>query len=304
MLIHKLTLLLFLLLALDSGAQSLANDTVYLIDGSFITGEILNPGSENSIQIKNVNGAIIYVKNQRIEKLVLDTNRPISTPKTEFDTQYPKNTPHKKTEDGVGYRNRLLSINFLLGIPVGVFGSKSTNNPSAAGALPGLGFELRYLRKIDPTLYWSLNLRYIRYGFNTDILIPTIEQQTGLTPLTISNAYWETISYGGGLHWFQPINDEFKLSVSASIQLQTMRIPEINVLFNGGSGTFDEQRGSGISPDIAATFIYKERFFFKLNFTTSRMNFFGNSSTGQGAFIQKANALGIGIGVLIPKLRQ
>jgi hypothetical protein len=34
------------------------------------------------------------------------------------------------------------------------------------------------------------------------------------------------------------------------------------------------------------------------------MNFFGNSSTGQGAFIQKANALGIGIGVLIPKLRQ
>ena len=64
----KLNFLFLLISATRLFGQTAPLDTAFLIDGSYITGEILNPGSENSIQIKNNEGAIIYIKNQRIEK--------------------------------------------------------------------------------------------------------------------------------------------------------------------------------------------------------------------------------------------
>jgi bifunctional N-acetylglucosamine-1-phosphate-uridyltransferase/glucosamine-1-phosphate-acetyltransferase GlmU-like protein len=47
---QKFTLLFFILLSIDSFSQSLPNDTVFLVDGTFITGEILQtyiPYKEN-----------------------------------------------------------------------------------------------------------------------------------------------------------------------------------------------------------------------------------------------------------------
>ncbi len=300
---QKFTLIFFILLSIDSIAQSLPNDTVFLVDGTFITGEILNPGSENSIQVKNINGAIIYIKNQRIEKLVIDPNRPISKPEAKNEKKSPINYSNKAGDSDVNYRNKIFAINTFLGAPVGVFGSSAVNKTGAGGALPGYGIEARYLKKIDSDLYWSLNFRYIRYGFNTKILEPTIIQQSGFTPLSFSRAYWQSLSFGGGLNWFYPINDDLKFSLGASIYFQSMKIPSINVLLNGGVGTFEEQRGFGISPDFAANLIYKERFFFKLNFNTAKVTFFSASNSGQVTFMQQVRALGFGIGVFIPKIR-
>ena len=300
---QNIILLIFIILGIDSYSQSLPNDTVYLVDGTFITGEILNPGSENSIQVKNINGAIIYIKNQRIEKLVIDPNRPISKPEVQYEKKSPINYSRKIANSDVNYRNRIFALNAFLGAPVGVFGSSSVDKIGAGGALPGFGMEAHYLKKIDSDLYWTLNFRYLRYGFNTKILEPTIIQQSGFTPLSFSRAYWQSLSFGGGINWFYPISDDLKISLGASIYFQSMKIPVINVLLNGGIGTFEEQKGFGISPDFAATLIYKERFFFKLNFNTAKVTFFNANNSGQVTFIQQVRGLGFGIGVFIPKIR-
>lgn len=295
-------LVFFVLLGFDSLAQSLPNDTVYLVDGTFITGEILNPGSENSIQVRNINGAIIYIKNQRIEKLIIDPNRPISKKETQDEQKSPVNYSKKVAESDVNYRNRIFAINAILGVPIGVFGSSATNKTGAGGALPGFGIEARYLKKIDSDLYWSINFRYLKYGFNTKILAPSVIQQTGFTPSSFTRAYWQSLSLGGGLNWFYPINDELKISLGASVYFQSMKIPSIDVLVNGFIGTFEEQKGIGITPDFAATLLYKERFFFKLNFNTTKVNFFSTSSSGQVTFVQQIRALGFGFGVFFPKI--
>jgi hypothetical protein len=84
--------------------------------------------------------------------------------------------------------------------------------------LPGFGMEAHYLKKIDSDLYWTLNFRYLRYGFNTKILEPTIIQQSGFTPLSFSRAYWQSLSFGGGLNWFYPINDDLKFSLETILK--------------------------------------------------------------------------------------
>lgn len=300
---QKITLLFFILIATNTYAQSLPKDTVYLVDGTFIAGEILNPGSENSIQVKNIDGAIIYIKNQRIEKLIIDPNRPISNPKAQDEKINPINHSKKAANSDATYRNRLIAINMFLGVPVGVFGSSSANKSGAGGANSGFGTELNYLKKIDPNLYWSLNFKYLRYRFNTIILVPSVIEQANQFPLSFSKAYWESLSFGGGLNWFYPINDDFKVSLGASIHLQSMKIPAIDVLLNGGIGTFEEQRGVGISPNFTASMIFKERFFFKFDFSTAKISFFSTSASGQVTFVQQIRALGFGLGVFLPKMR-
>jgi len=49
MLLRIISPLFFTFLSFNITAQSISPDTVYLVDGTFLTGEILNPGSENSI---------------------------------------------------------------------------------------------------------------------------------------------------------------------------------------------------------------------------------------------------------------
>lgn len=303
MLLRILSPLFFTFLSFNITAQSISPDTVYLVDGTFLTGEILNQGSENSIQLKNNDGAIIYIKNQRIDKLILNPNRPIAQPVPPRNNKEQYNYTDKAFDSDASYRKRLLALNVCLGIPVGAFGSSSISKNSAGGALPGLGIEARYLKKIDTDLYWSINLRYVKYGFNTLILYPTILQQTSLFPISFSRASWESISVGGGLNWFHTFSHDFKISLGASFYFQSVKIPLINVLLNGGTGTFEAQKGLGITPDLLATIIYKERFFMKINFSTSKVTFYSSSNPGQASFVQPMRAFGLGLGVFLPKLR-
>lgn len=298
MLLRIISPLFFTFLSFNITAQSISPDTVYLVDGTFLTGEILNPGSENSIQLKNNDGAIIYIKNQRIDKLIIKPNRLVASPKSEVEDKYQNNPPSRISDAELRFRNNLLALEIILGQPIGDFGSSSS-----AGAKANVGFGVRYMKKIDPALYWSLNFNFIRYGFDTDILIPSIIQQTGFSPLSFSRAYWESFSFGGGLHWFQPINKDFELSLTGSINYQFMKIPQIDILFNGGVGFFESKRGNGISPDLAVTTFYKERLYFKLNLSVAKIGFGGNSGSAQGAFVQNVIALGFGVGVLVPKLK-
>jgi hypothetical protein len=302
---HHFKLLLFIIVFSPYflKSQTVTPDTVFLIDGSFITGDILNPGSENSIQVKNEQGAIIYIKNQRIDRLVIDPNKPILKPNTINSENTPFEYGKKAQVFDLNYRKRFISINPYWGIPAGKFSSNNFNTSSAGAAKPGLGLEAGYFKKIDEDLYWSLNFRYLRYGFNTSVLIPIIEQQTGFTPLSFSNAYYESLSFGGGLNWFYELNEKFRLAFTAAFFIQSVKMPEIKVLLNGATGSFPEQRGTGITPDFSTMFIYLNRFYFKLNFNTSRVTLYSSNSSGTTNYIQPVRAVGLSLGVFFPKIK-
>ena len=297
----------FILLLLSYGfvsAQTAEKDTVFLNDGTFMEGVVLNPGSEGSIQVQSEDGAIIFVQNSRISRIALHTPRlekkqqPSSSNNQRFQQNYTKPRSFFRLDAGVG-------------LPLGNFASTSTTY--AGFAQPGLSLSVHLWKPLSAKSYWNVNAEFISMSVAKSPLQnyfqSLLDQQYGTNQARISQftaSSWKSISLGiGYTHLFNTL-PEGNFFIQPEIGIMHLSSPEYMITVTGnyyGTNNSPSNSGTGIYAGVNAGFIYKSRFTFQLGFNHTRAKMVYVASNGAPQmYIQPYSTLTVSVGVFLRKI--
>jgi hypothetical protein len=230
-------------------------DTLFLNDGSILTGRILNPESSSTIRIRNNGGAILYVNASRIEKMVLSDFREEETIVEEG--------PAKFQDEKIA-----LLVQGGLAFPFGDFSSVS--NAAAGFAAGGWAAKGDLWVRIAEQLYWSNRLTYTRNAFKENEFEILQGQALGVNFTNGIYSPWIGWHFQSGLSLRRQLDDDIGFIFDAEVGFSRFSSPRI-IMFTDNFLEFrlDKTTGAGFNASIGAGVVYKNRYTLTLNLISS-----------------------------------
>ena len=284
----KITLALWislLLLSCDLSAQNERKDTLFLSDGTVLSGWILNPNSTGTIRIKNDGGLTMYILSDKIDRMSLSDERPAEVKQLE------KSSTSHVLDDRIA-----LTAFGGLGVPVGAFGSTDpvVGAYAATGWQAGAGLWVR----ISDQTFWTNRFFYSQNGMKEKKFEQ--DQSLNFQANFISGTYgvWRGWNIQTGIAWKQEVDENLWVTFEAQIGLARYFSPSIRLITDQQQiYTLEEADGSGISSNFEVSVIYKRRY--QLGLGLNRSNpLFVFSGTNSTTIAQPIRILNLRLGLL------
>jgi hypothetical protein len=291
--IGLLLLLSFLQLNINAQeANESIRDSVFLKNGNIISGTILNPGSENNIQIRTGGSSVLYVSQSQIDRIAIHTKAP----------EYTKNSENSnsvfETLDNDKY---FLSVWGGLAAPGGTFAS--VNQQYSGFAKAGWMLQANGGVRVKENVFWSSNIAYTSNAFKEASFAQLMSNvyQAEVTYTQISS--WDALHLNSGITWNSELDNDFQLFAEAHLGLIRAKSP--SYLFttreiNGSSiiiSTYSSESefSNAFSISLGAGIIYKNTFALSLTMLNSRLNF----DYGTDTLFQPYRIFGLQMGYFI-----
>ena len=263
---YLLFIIVFVFVGFAAVAQEETNlqDTVYLKNENVITGTVLNPGSEGSIQVRTKGNSIIYVSPTQIDHIALHNHYVAGK-----NQQSPDQVIQRKLIDD--------QFNFSvwggLAAPGGSFGSSIGQYPGFAKT--GWMMQAATWVRVKDQLFWSTQFAFARNAFNDTEFSLAQEAQSGLNVYNFYASNWDAVHINTGITWSTELNNDFQLFLHAHLGLIRLKTPEIRFYATNGQDVslymLDRVKANGISNDISVGLVYKNRYSASLSILNSRV---------------------------------
>ncbi|MEX1188268.1 MAG: hypothetical protein WED33_03355 [Bacteroidia bacterium] len=273
-----------LLIANHSFGQTAEVDSLFLTDGTVLTGRILNPESNSTIRIRNQGGAILYINESRISRMVLSEFREAQAPNVEG--------PPAFQEDKIA-----IAMQFGTAIPFGDF--SSVTSPSGGFASIGWYGQMSLWVKIAEHLYWSNRLTYTRNSINE----PGFERlNSNLIGVEFTKGLytpWVGWHFQTGLSYLYKLDNDLSFYFEGHLGFSRFTSPRV-ILFTNDLQVFrlESVVGAGFNSSIGASVIYKERYTLSLNLIRSNP-LFVFSGMQSSTIVQPFRVVSLGVGMLL-----
>ena len=200
--LNKIAVFLFLtLLQLTVNAQEAdesIRDSVFLKNGNIISGTILNPGSENNIQIRTGGSSVLYVSQSQIERIAIHTKAPT----------YSKNSVNSNSVfESLDNDKYFLSVWGGLAAPGGTFAS--VNQQYSGFAKAGWMLQASGSLRVKENVFWSSNIAYSSNGFKEESFAQSRQEE--VTFIQVSS--WDALHVNSGITWNSEVDANFQLFV-------------------------------------------------------------------------------------------
>ncbi len=265
--------LLLTLLQLSINAQEAEEtirDSVFLKNGNIISGTILNPGSENNIQIRTGGSSVLYVSQSQIERIAIHTKAP-------SNSKYSVNS-------NIGYESLdddqyFFSVWGGLAAPIGTFAS--VNQQYSGFAKAGWMLQASGSLRVKENVFWSSNIAYSSNGFKEKSFAQLTSNQLNAEVTFTQISSWDAFHINSGITWNSEVDADFQLFAEAHLGLIRVKSPsylfttrEINGSFvTITSYSLNSETANALALSLGAGIIYKNTFALSLTMLNSRLNF-------------------------------
>lgn len=294
--INRIAGILFIsLLQLSINAQELEEsirDSVFLKNGNIISGTVLNPGSENNIQIRTGGSSILYVSQSQINRIAIHTKAPVNSINSDNSS-----FGYESLDDNKYF----FSVWGGLAAPSGTFASVDQQYSGFAKA--GWMLQASGSLRLKENVFWSSNIAYSSNAFKEKSFAQLISNQlqTEVTFTQISS--WDAFHINSGITWNSEIDGNFQLFADAHLGL--IRVKSPSYLFTtreiNGSNIFitsyslNSETANALAISLGAGILYKNTFALSLTMINSRLNF----NYGTDTLFQPYRLFGLQLGYFI-----
>lgn len=272
--------------------DELIRDSVFLKNGNIISGVVLNPGSDNNIQIRAGGSSILYVSQSQIEKIIIHNAAPIKSSKSSYlNSEF-------ETLDNDKFN---ISIYGGLAITAGSFAS--VNQQYSGFAKSGWMLQATGSVRLKENVFWSSNLAYSSNAFKETSFAQLMSTQLQAEVTFTQISSWDAIHLNSGITWNSEINYDFQVFAEAHLGLVRVKSPSylfntrevdgINVLIS--TYTLQSEISNALSISLGAGIIYKNTFALSLTMINSRLNF----NYGSETLFQPYRIFGLQLGYFI-----
>lgn len=263
-------------------AQEAASDTLYLIDGTSLTGKVLNPSSTSTIRIKNDGGAILYVKKERIESIIF------SNP--DFIGEQEKIVQPPEFED----EKVAFSIRMGMGLPYGDF--SRANNATSGFASTGWSAEAGLWVKIIEDVYWNNKVSYTRNNLKKEAFEGVQGQSLGVNFVSGIYKPWTGWHFQTGIGYQYHFDEKLTFLFEGVFGFSRFTSPSI-ILFTDQLLEFrlEEAKGAGFNSTLGASIKYMDKYTFSLNILSSNP-IFVFSGTQSTTVVQPVRLISLSLG--------
>lgn len=277
----------------DVVAQTEAQDTLYLKDGSVLTGYIVNPESNGTIRIRNIGGLVMYVATEKISKMAVHAPRMKNQGTTE-------SKPPQLAEERIAFGLRAGTA-----LPFSDFSAVAGTAPGYAS--PGLMAEADIWIRISPQLYWNTKVAYTSNPFKLKSFVREFEDYYNVT---VTNSYagnWLGWHFLTGLSSTRIIDERFSYFFQGNIGFSRFQSPSMNINAVDATNYYISSRqpsaGAGISVSFAAGLRFLEKYTLSISLISSNPIFSDSSNQGS-PFQQPFRVFNLNVGVLLfPQLK-
>ena len=267
-------------------------DSVYLKNGNIISGTILNPDSENNIQIRTGGSSILYVSQSQIERVAIHT-------KTTLNSKYSVNS-------NMGYESLdddqyLFSVWGGLAAPGGTFAS--VNQQYSGFAKAGWMLQASGSLRVKENVFWSSNIAYSSNVFKEVSFAQLMSSQLQAEVTFTQISSWDAFHLNSGITWNSEIDGDFQLFAEAHLGLIRAKSPSYlfttreingsNVIIT--SYSLNSETANALAISLGAGIIYKNTFALSLTMLNSRLNF----KYGTDTLFQPYRVFGLQLGYFI-----
>ena len=267
-------------------------DSVFLKNGNIISGTILNPGSENNIQIRTGGSSVLYVSQNQIARIAIHTIAPINS----------KNSENSNSVfESLDNDQYFISVWGGLAAPGGTFAS--VNQQYSGFAKAGWMFQANGGVRVKENVFWSSNIAYSSNAFKETSFaqLMSTQYQAEVTYTQISS--WDALHLNSGITWNSEIDGDFQLFAEAHLGL--IRVKSPSYLFttreiNGSniiitSYSLNSETANALAISLGAGILYKNQFALSLTMLNSRLNF----DYGTDTLFQPYRLFGLQMGYFI-----
>lgn len=264
-------------------AQDIESDTLFLNDGTYLTGKILNPNSQSTLRIKNTGGAVLYIQKERINKVV------IVNPEAEIDNDSDIKPPEFEDEK-VG-----ISFRMGAGLPYGDFSSAS----SVASGFATFGWtaEAGLWVKVIEDIYWNNKVSYSRNNLKREAFEQQQELINGVNFVNGIYKPWTGWHFQTGIGYQSRFDEKLTFLFEGVFGFSRFTSPTI-ILFTDQFLEFrlDEAKGTGFNSSLGVSLKYLNKYTFGINIFSSNP-IFVFSGTQSSTIVQPIRIISINLGV-------
>jgi len=271
-------------------AQDAPNDTIFLKDGTFLVGYIINPESQGSIRIKNEGGLTMYVASERIQRLSVNTERVSSKSDN-------RSGPPTLTEERI-----------VFGLRAG--GAFPFSDFTAVlGAFPGYArtgwsAEADVWIRISNQIYWSTKFGYSTNSIKEDVFASQFEAANGLTISNIISGPWSGWHFLTGFSTQRPLDEKFSYFFQGHLGFSRLNSPGIYLQTSGPILYYLESSpGAGITASFSVGLRLWEKYSASFSLLSSNPTFVLSGAQG-GTTRQPIRIINLSVGILLyPRLK-
>lgn len=267
-------------------------DSVFLKNGNIISGVVLNPGSDNNIQIRTGGSSILYVSQSQIEKIIIHNTAPIKSSKSSYlNSEF-------ETLDNDKYT---ISVYGGLAATAGTFAS--VNQQYSGFAKTGWMLQASGSVRLKENVFGSSNVAYSSNAFKEKSFAQLMSTQLQAEVTFTQISSWDAIHLNSGITWNSEVNGDFQLFAEAHLGL--IRVKSPSYLFNTReiNGTtvsistysLQSEISNALSVSLGAGILYKNTLALSLTMINSRLNF----NYGSETLFQPYRIFGLQLGYFI-----
>jgi hypothetical protein len=273
-----------------ANAQEVVNDTIFLKDGTFLTGYIVNPESRESIRIKNEGGLTLYVTPERIQRISVNRARL-------EDKSLKKSGPPTLTEERIAFGLRAGGA-----FPFGDFSA-------VLGAFPGYAktgwsAEADVWVRVSNQFYWSTKFGYSTNAIKESAFASQFESSNPVSVLQIFTGNWSGWHFLTGFSTQRPLDERFSYFFQGHLGFSRFNSPGIYILTAGPTLYYLESvKGAGVSVAFTGGLRLWDKYSASLSLLSSNPTFVLSSAQG-GATRQPVRIINLSVGILLyPNLK-
>ena len=263
-------------------------DSVFLKNGNIISGTVLNPGSDNNIQVRTGGSSVLYVSQSQIERIAIHTKAPIFSKNSENSNSVFESLDNDKY---------FLSVWGGLAAPSGTFAS--VNQQYSGFAKAGWMLQANGGVRVKENVFWSSNIAYSSNAFNEKSYAQSMQAE--VTFIKVSS--WDAFHFNSGITWNSEVDNDFQLFAEAHLGLIRVKSPSFLLTtreINGSIVTIttfssNSETANALAISLGAGIIYKNQFALSLKMLNSRLNF----NYGKDTLFQPYRVFGLQMGYFI-----
>lgn len=251
-------------------ADESIRDSVFLKNGNIISGTVLNPGSENNIQVRTGGSSVLYVSQSQIERIAIHTKAPL----------YSKNSVNSNSEfESLDNDQYFLSVWGGLAAPGGTFAS--VNQQYSGFSKAGWMLQASGSLRLKENVFWSSNIAYSSNAFKEKSFAQLMSNQLNAEVTFTQISSWDAFHINSGITWNSEVDADFQLFAEAHLGLIRLKSP--SYLFttreiNGSTVTItsyslNSETANALAISLGAGIIYKNTLALSLTMLNSRLNF-------------------------------
>jgi hypothetical protein len=273
-------------------AEESIRDSVFLKNGNIISGTVLNPGSENNIQIRTGGSSVLYVSQNQIERIAIHTKPP----------QYSKNSMNSNSGfESLDNDQYFLSVWGGLAAPAGTF--SSVNQQYSGFAKAGWMLQASGSLRVKENVFWSSNVAYSSNAFKEKSFAQLMSNQLNAEVTFTQISSWDAFHINSGITWNSEVDTDFQLFAEAHLGLIRLKSPsylfttrEINgSIVTITSYSLNSETANALAISLGAGIIYKNTLALSLTMLNSRLNF----NYGTETLFQPYRVFGLQLGYFI-----